>query len=111
MNTELLPCPFETVEKDFEHSLGVGSSADSHYLPRVGCQCGARGPVMGTDDQSAIDGWNTRAPITLEQAKRVIEKAGMVCVPSSDHAERIAVKMNEIIRDFMRAIEAAQESE
>jgi len=72
---ELKPCPFEKVEKDFPHELSIGKSDDSHDMFRVGCQCGARGPVMGFDKQSAIDGWNIRSIEAEAPAKGPMDPA------------------------------------
>lgn len=62
MTSELKPCPFAAVVKEYAHRLTIGADEDSYNLPRVCCDCGARGPVMGFDAESAIEGWNTRTP-------------------------------------------------
>lgn len=54
---ECKPCPFEKTP-NFEHKLAIYRENIVGALPRVGCTCGARGPVAELDDQSAIDAWN-----------------------------------------------------
>lgn len=71
---EIEPCPFEKVEKDYEHKVSVCKEEGRHGLYRVGCACGARGPVMGFDAESAIKGWNTRADTRQDEWVREREK-------------------------------------
>lgn len=73
-DTELLPCPMCG-----NTDLWIGY-ASPHRA--VKCECGLEMQDVncGTDAQ-AIAAWNKRASITLGQAKKAVEAAGMVCVP------------------------------
>jgi hypothetical protein len=56
MEEDLLPCPFELVEKEIGHNVYL-----DRELMQVTCSCGARGPIMAYTSAMAIKGWNTRS--------------------------------------------------
>jgi hypothetical protein len=58
------------------------------------------------------EGWNRRAPITLDQAKQVLADAGMVAVPETVELENglIAVRTGGMDRSAEYVIKAAQEN-
>jgi len=58
MEVNLLPCPFELVEKEIGHNVYF-----DRELMQVTCSCGARGPIMAYTSATAIQGWNTRSNV------------------------------------------------
>lgn len=69
MSNEPFPCPF------------CGSTDVGGAQGIIHCyDCNAKIDVQNTNTYAACEKWNTRS-ITLSQAKKVIEDAGMVAVP------------------------------
>lgn len=71
---KLEPCPF-CQSNDLIHDAG---NVPWRF---ISCnQCEQEGPPAGSHAE-CVRLWNTRAPITVEQARKVVEDSGMACVP------------------------------
>jgi hypothetical protein len=97
---ELLPC----------RQCGGGAKSNTYD---VSIECSA----CGYEEETA-ETWNADRPITLEQAKKVVDAAGMVCVPIG-HLQCVQNQLSSAkdavegaegwVDDFVAKYDAAQE--